>query len=233
MIKKTNRNIRTLLMIGIIFLIVPMVSSAVEKVYSFQLEVGKDDTVNLINFEISEGSESINLMDEEKDYKVELKTKEGSIIYIKYFDLDFKAYIDILPGFEGEINEEVELNEEQMILNIPFKANAAIFELSHFEKSIFKYSIEICNENNVCDGNENYLSCPNDCKSGSTDLYCDGILDGVCDQDCDNQGRPEKDIDCTCGNNICDERETVKICYEDCGVSFWQKIVNWIKSLFN
>ena len=43
-----------------------------------------------------------------------------------------------------------------------------------------------------CTIEESYLSCPQDCESGSHDGYCDGLGDGICDPDC----TPEEDIDC-------------------------------------
>ncbi len=44
----------------------------------------------------------------------------------------------------------------------------------------------------VCGIPENYSSCPQDCKSGSEDGYCDAVKDGICDPDC----MYEKDPDC-------------------------------------
>lgn len=39
--------------------------------------------------------------------------------------------------------------------------------------------------NALCEPNfENHMTCPQDCKSGSSDGYCDGVSDGVCDPDC-------------------------------------------------
>jgi putative hemolysin len=36
----------------------------------------------------------------------------------------------------------------------------------------------------TCGGGENYKTCPQDCRSGGMDDYCDGVLDGKCDADC-------------------------------------------------
>lgn len=37
----------------------------------------------------------------------------------------------------------------------------------------------------TCGFPENYLTCPEDCPSGSVDEYCDGVKDGICDPDCE------------------------------------------------
>ncbi|MBN2250983.1 MAG: hypothetical protein JW724_02775 [Candidatus Altiarchaeota archaeon] len=50
-----------------------------------------------------------------------------------------------------------------------------------------------CNKDGICETvHENYLNCPLDCPSGSSDGCCDGQKDGICDPDC---GRGD-DADC-------------------------------------
>jgi len=53
----------------------------------------------------------------------------------------------------------------------------------------------ICNDDGKCDtGIETSQNCPNDCKSGTAeDEYCDGAADGICDEDCVEEG---SDPDC-------------------------------------
>lgn len=78
----------------------------------------------------------------------------------------------------------------------------------------------ICNQNNICEPNfgENYNTCPEDCRSGSGDGICDLVRDGRCDPDCTSKG----DLDCACGNNICEKFENKIICPADCKKSLWQ-----------
>jgi len=89
----------------------------------------------------------------------------------------------------------------------------------------------ICNQNKQCEADklENYQSCPDDCPSGSQDGICDLVRDGKCDPDC----YEEADIDCKCGNSVCENFENEKLCPKDCKLSFLDKIINWIKSLFS
>ena len=47
-----------------------------------------------------------------------------------------------------------------------------------------------CNDG-ICDLNENFYSCPEDCKEAVIDNYCNTALDNVCDLDC-----VELDPDC-------------------------------------
>jgi hypothetical protein len=51
-----------------------------------------------------------------------------------------------------------------------------------------------CLAENSCNtsAGENFLNCPQNCKSGSADGVCDGVPDGICDPDC----TAASDIDC-------------------------------------
>lgn len=68
--------------------------------------------------------------------------------------------------------------------------------------------------NDLCDDGENYQSCPQDCKSGGRDGFCDKEKDAICDPDC---ARTE-DEDCVCNNDkVCEKGiENYKNCPSDC-----------------
>mgnify|MGYP001595589470 FL=1 len=53
-----------------------------------------------------------------------------------------------------------------------------------------KHVIVSCIPNNICDENENYLNCPQDCGASIADGICNYKADGICDPDC------EKEPDC-------------------------------------
>ncbi|MEA3254481.1 MAG: hypothetical protein U9Q22_01435, partial [Candidatus Altiarchaeota archaeon] len=100
-------------------------------------------------------------------------------------DITYKLYFDAIP---------LPLNNKEYI--IP----AAVFKSDSGETynsdsvSIYIAGLpEInCNFNDVCDGKENYKTCPQDCSSGGKDDYCDGKKDLICDLDC----RAGEDPDC-------------------------------------
>ncbi|MEA3254932.1 MAG: DUF333 domain-containing protein [Candidatus Altiarchaeota archaeon] len=89
----------------------------------------------------------------------------------------------------------------------------------------------------ACILGENYENCPEDCPSGSFDLYCDKVRDEICDPDCVDEGISEEDPDCVvvsttietttttmetpakkCGNSVCEysRGENQLTCPEDC-----------------
>ncbi len=76
-----------------------------------------------------------------------------------------------------------------------------------------------CNGNGICeiDEGEYYKNCPEDCKSGGRDNYCNRVLDGVCDPDCMGVGDPDC-MEVVCGDGKCesDRGESYRDCPGDC-----------------
>ncbi len=54
----------------------------------------------------------------------------------------------------------------------------------------------------ICESNENYNTCPQDCRSGVKDDYCDGAADGVCDPDCAALADKGASEDADCKNEM-------------------------------
>ncbi len=61
-----------------------------------------------------------------------------------------------------------------------------------FSKIISSFVAAQCDYDYVCDSGENYNTCFQDCTSGSSDGYCDGLQDRRCDADCN----ANTDADC-------------------------------------
>ena len=49
----------------------------------------------------------------------------------------------------------------------------------------------VCKPNGVCDSGENFIYCPGDCDTGSSDDICDGASDEKCDPDCEKEADPD------------------------------------------
>lgn len=65
-------------------------------------------------------------------------------------------------------------------------------QFSVIEENVIILDIQECSLNYICENNENYGTCPNDCSSGGRDNFCDKVNDGICDPDCNH----EEDLDC-------------------------------------
>lgn len=61
-----------------------------------------------------------------------------------------------------------------------------IFTNNAFTSNSLSFQVN-CISNNICDSKENYLTCPQDCRSGSSDGICDNIADRICDPDCESE----------------------------------------------
>ena len=227
--KMKSKKLFALIICLIVISLLPVVY-ANQKILVIDITVFKVDKVELHRVYLDEGVESSEFTTQKGNYKAVLFDEQGKKLFEKFLKLDFKAIIDIFPG-QKNIPEEIELDKTRLLLKMPYFDRIAKFQLLKEGKVIFETKIDLCNDNGVCESNkdENHLSCPNDCVSGTKDNYCDRVLDGICDVDC---AIKELDIDCTCGNNICDERENEKTCKADCKLSLWQRIVNFLTSLF-
>lgn len=229
------KNVKIIVIVSVLLLMLATVAYGLQEVLVLNLEFSKDGSVRIIDFSLADGEESFELS-EAGDYRIEVLSKDNKVLYVKYFTPQFEIHTS--TPLEGQNLPELItflLEKRNVVLKLPYFEDGKTVRLFYKNRVVLEQEIVFCNNNGVCEpsGKENLLSCPSDCKSGSTDNYCDGIFDGICDQDCKNQGREEKDVDCTCGNNICDQRETQEVCPQDCKIelSFWQKLLNFIKSI--
>jgi hypothetical protein len=181
-----------------LFLLVP-VSAGDNIAYSIHL-VYENETFSLENLILI----ASNPMPEEKNftYTATVQSFAGESLYETTFDTQ-----TIFLYTEAEEDEEpyISLTSQTIDLILPWYANAEKIliledDITHLEINVSGDSI--CNENAICDDNEtyiacpeeclcgdgvcdeDYLTCPDDCSSGGEDGVCDTLVDDVCDPDC-------------------------------------------------
>ena len=112
------------------------------------------------------------------------------IMHYEAFEVLYYIWETVLPA-EGseEIIYHIRVRKVGMITLPPATVSdeyGNVFESSPTD-------IEItCNPNGKCDPGENYIFCPEDCTTGSSDGICNDMADNICDPDC----LPEADPDC-------------------------------------
>jgi len=164
---------------------------------------------------------------EEMGYEFAIEeTERGQIGICKFSETEKCPAWDFLTGKCGEeysycSKEGYQLKTIKNLekcLSIPFSSECAVCILGDGREVEVTKLMGLSFEEGICgDGKcilgENYKTCSQDCPSGSSDFYCDGVLDGRCDPDCE----PDDDLDCRCGDGVCEEKETPENCCLDCG----------------
>lgn len=92
---------------------------------------------------------------------------------------------------------EMKIIESSRDFMCPYSTQCIACVLENGEEIEVTELMDLDVETSVCgDGEcvlgENHKTCPKDCPSGFSDMYCDGVKDGLCDPDC----APAKDSDC-------------------------------------
>lgn len=122
-----------------------------------------------------------------------------------------KIWTGEVPLFQFE--EDILAGMKRIEFIIPYlDADTLEIVYNNNIKSKFAIDKKTCNSNKICDINEDYFSCPNDCKAGAIDGVCVLADDGICDADC---GIFDSDCQASllCTNNLIDSGEE----FIDCG----------------
>ncbi|MBD3312686.1 hypothetical protein GF352_04510 [archaeon] len=206
------------LALGFFCLMLSAALAAPIDVLVLEFNIDNASNIDLLDVRLMKGTET---MAEGTDYSVVLLSASDEVLHTTYFDVVLTAYGDNYPFLPGQedVGVEVGLNETRVIVRVPYNSSAAKFEIREGTTVLLQQDINLCDGDGVCEpaSGENYLSCLADCPSGSDDDYCDEVFDDKCDPDCGEQGRADKDTDCTCGNGVCDPREDSITCPDDCG----------------
>jgi putative hemolysin len=88
-------------------------------------------------------------------------------------------------GYEAKHVEESDMCWDCTVCVLP---NGSEMEVSLLMELSFEETT--CGDG-TCGIPENYLTCPEDCPSGSFDGYCDRVEDGICDPDCESGLDPD------------------------------------------
>jgi hypothetical protein len=168
--------IRKMRAIGMMILIVILVATAVhaEKAYQFELSY-IDNTLVYSTTKVTDKQLPQQLIKPDT-FSAELIDFSGNSIYTTSFDPPTYGPFTLIAPYRNNAKELTIKNPAQeVILTIPTLQFA-----------------DTCN-NNICEPQESFETCPQDCPSGSDDDYCDGQVDKKCDPDCNNRLDP----DCT------------------------------------
>lgn len=194
------------------------ISFAQESIYYIDLTIFLNNTVILNNIEITSGTLT-HFPNTPTSYKMVILSKEG-VLFSSYLPIVFSPILDLptrsypeskrviirAPYFPSATNILL-LYENEVIFNISLKSSKCGNKVCENGEDWTNCCEDCgcptglrCVSNNCTCGNrvcepekgENYKTCKEDCLSGSKDSYCDGVIDGICDPDCNK----EEDVDC-------------------------------------
>ena len=174
---------------------------------AFTFTFHKNGSVEASDIWARYGAPDLRNVADESDYKIVLSFKDGSKIE-QFYNVVF------LIAAETETGSDL-FEAPYTLLNAEFEYKDDIDKVEIYRKNeiIFQQDLEfLCNSDNLCNNKETSISCPSDCQKSIKDGWCDSLQDNICDPDC----QIEADIDCSCGNNICDTNENAENCRADC-----------------
>jgi len=179
-------------------------------VYEVSITIDKQDNAVLEEINVRSGQDSER--GDAGDYNLEFLTEGGEVVWSRFYDVSFWL----------SSNRPIPIDESGIGDSIPYQPSASHLRLSHLGKVILDEDISYlqCDNNSVCGEHENAAFCLSDCPRGGSDEYCApeefDENDGVCDPDCSSY----TDLDCTCGNGVCDPQvrygENYPTCPADC-----------------
>jgi hypothetical protein len=145
--------------------------------------VDTNDTIRILNITTSWRDDKTSFLPE-GSYSIQVLSKDDKILYQRKFHVDFFILSD----------PPTRVEENTLTFSIPFSPDIKSLKITKDGKILLDENIRkyFCNDNSICDSNENFYTCPSDCPSGFKDGVCDGMIDGRCDPDCD------KDLDLDC-----------------------------------
>jgi len=159
-------------------------SFAYGMVIDMTFEIDKNDRVQLHDLTIGEGEPQRFFNEETGPYEVLLVDSSGEKIDSHSFNTDFWLLSD----------PPQPLNVSYQDYRLNYSSNADMLLIKHNGTVIFEKKLASqgnCTENGICESNENAFNCYRDCNSSSTDGYCTGLKDGVCDPDCTQSEDPD------------------------------------------
>ncbi|MBT4823687.1 hypothetical protein HN695_07040 [Candidatus Woesearchaeota archaeon] len=189
--------VQTILACVLLTMLMFVVSTTIFGEEIMYIEINEED--NLKTLKILDDSNLFYLFGEDEEIYIGELGEESS--------LEKKFIVEVTDQFKKTILKE---EFSDTTIYIPYNKNIRHIKASTFgpqiqEKIIINKEFNFCNQNNICEPcfdktwcevMENFVSCPEDCNSGSNDNYCDLEQDSVCDPDCINTNENNVDKDC-------------------------------------
>lgn len=148
-------------------LLVSAVNAAERPGYVFFIDLSLDRNDSVIKGEvwIDEGKAAI--FDDEAEYSVKLIGMDGRMLSVFSFNITWEAHGMERDPVTGEIRDvKVIKKYSEHYIRLSYYTEAEKIEVYHKDKKIFSRDVRLltCRINNRCEGDEDIINCPEDCK---------------------------------------------------------------------
>tara|TARA_Y100000310_G_scaffold329894_1_gene400553 strand:- start:230 stop:871 length:642 start_codon:yes stop_codon:yes gene_type:complete len=148
-------------------------AAAATEMIEFDFLINEEGDVSLINTRTFLGNVE---KAETKDSDYQFMTYDGEGEILQQVNL---------PVYFFSFDPFVNVKEVPISIKIPYQENYKIVRINHQEELLYTKDISfLCQKDGICQANENFVSCPTDCPSGSQDGLCVREVDNRCDPDC-------------------------------------------------
>jgi len=164
----------------------PAVDASPSKSYHVELNFSGSD-VSLKEIDLTDTPAPERVIQPLVGWRCEVLASGNVVENSFLFDIPVTTCSDVPGKDAGLTGGCVSKDKSSFSIEVPYYENGigiAIFRPDG--KSYYINTIgfaKLCGDN-ICESNENYATCPQDCRSGVKDGYCDGVADGTCDPDC-------------------------------------------------
>jgi len=125
-----------------------------------------------VDYLVYDGGEFNYTYSNSGNYEILIYDNQNELIFNNYYSL----------GKPMDADEQL-ITIRNIYDKIPYRKNMALLEVKNNNTLIKSVDLVFCNNNSICDENENTLTC-SDCKKDKIDNLCINSEDGICDPDC-------------------------------------------------
>ena len=137
-------------------------SAAAESIFSLDININRNDTVDLNSFNITEGEPSAF---RNGDYTIRTLDENSNALYSQNFSNSFTVVYDVIPNTSTTSESETR-NTTRKLLRIPYSYEAESIQILNSGKEL--YSLDI--PDRVCKNNDD--KCPEYCINREIDSDC-------------------------------------------------------------